>query len=217
MAMMGTFVFLMRALRAPTPPRSPADIPSTSSMMMIVFLPHERLASVSLAYKQGVSTLRRRRERKDVRPPRTCRIPSNSCSPPSQRKQSTTRHQRSPREGRNGLTSKSFLLLVSLALSSMIVYPASFATRCAAVVLPMPGPPEMRTARYTPMMSGPGFLNPALYDLSLVRDDSVIALKARKVAWTHHASSHRESFSTDPLFPQISVSFVGAYLTVQSC
>lgn len=35
MAMMGTLLFLMRALRAPTPPRSPADMPSTSSMMMI--------------------------------------------------------------------------------------------------------------------------------------------------------------------------------------
>lgn len=34
MAMMGTLVFLIKALRAPTPPRSPDDMPSTSSMMM---------------------------------------------------------------------------------------------------------------------------------------------------------------------------------------
>ena len=33
-AMMGILDFLMRALSAPTPPRSPADIPSTSSMII---------------------------------------------------------------------------------------------------------------------------------------------------------------------------------------
>ena len=44
MAMIGTLVFLMRALSAPTPPRSPADMPSTSSMMMT-----ERLLTAGFA------------------------------------------------------------------------------------------------------------------------------------------------------------------------
>ena len=34
MAMIGILDFLMRAFSAPTPPRSPADIPSTSSMII---------------------------------------------------------------------------------------------------------------------------------------------------------------------------------------
>jgi hypothetical protein len=33
---------------------------------------------------------------------------------------------------------------------------------CAEVVLPIPGGPEMRTARYMPIPSLPGFLNPDL-------------------------------------------------------
>jgi hypothetical protein len=36
------------------------------------------------------------------------------------------------------------------------------ATKCALVVLPIPGEPEMRTARYMFMPSGPGFLKPDL-------------------------------------------------------
>lgn len=42
---------------------------------------------------------------------------------------------------------KSFLLLVSLAFISIGSKPSSLATRWAAVVLPMPGAPEMTTAR----------------------------------------------------------------------
>ena len=45
------------------------------------------------------------------------------------------------------LTSMSFLLRASLALSSRGLYPACFAMRCAEVVFPIPGGPEIRTAR----------------------------------------------------------------------
>ena len=38
----------------------------------------------------------------------------------------------------------------------------------------------------------------------------------RSRAPTYQASSHFDSFSIDPLFPQISLSEVGAYLVVQS-
>jgi hypothetical protein len=62
----------------------------------------------------------------------------------------------------------SFLLLASLAFSSSGSYPQTFPTRWAVVVLPMPGPPEMRTARKTPMAFLPGFLKPERADESLM-------------------------------------------------
>jgi hypothetical protein len=51
-------------------------------------------------------------------------------------------------------TSTSFLLREELALSSIGVYPANLAQRCALVVLPIPGGPVI-------MAFFPGFLKPA--------------------------------------------------------
>lgn len=69
------------------------------------------------------------------------------------------------------LASINFLLLASLALSSMGVYPHLCAKRCAALVLPTPGGPESRSARKTPMAFLPGFLKFALYDACLAARD----------------------------------------------
>src|SRR5882762_3498545 len=60
------------------------------------------------------------------------------------------------------LTSTSFLLLESLAFTSIGVNPANFAHRCALVVFPIPGGPVIITARKTFRPSLPGFLKPDL-------------------------------------------------------
>ena len=99
------------------------------------------------------------------------------------------------REGER--TSTSFLLLASLALSSIGVNPANFAHKCALVVLPIPGGPVIMTARNTPMPSLPGFLKS---DLRLAGQ----------------ALSQPSSFSIWPLLPQTSLSDCGAYRAVQS-
>lgn len=57
-------------------------------------------------------------------------------------------------------TSTSFLLLESLALTSIGVSPASCAHICALVVFPIPGGPVIITARKTLSPSFPGFLKP---------------------------------------------------------
>ena len=59
-------------------------------------------------------------------------------------------------------TSTSFLLLASLAFSSIGVKPSSLAQRWALVVFPMPGGPVISTARniFVPFL--PGFLKPHL-------------------------------------------------------
>lgn len=62
------------------------------------------------------------------------------------------------------LLSTIFLLRASLALSSIGVKPSSFAHKCAAVVLPIPGGPEMKTAREVFIPFFPGFLK---FDLRL--------------------------------------------------
>jgi hypothetical protein len=51
-----TLVFLISTLRAPTPPRSPADIPSTSSMMRQVFESTLTPATVVLYMTERVSS-----------------------------------------------------------------------------------------------------------------------------------------------------------------
>jgi len=68
------------------------------------------------------------------------------------------------------LTARSFLLRASLALSSIGVNPASFAHRCALVVLPMPGGPVIITPRKLFIPFLPGFLKLAfkLLDLKYV-------------------------------------------------
>lgn len=61
--------------------------------------------------------------------------------------------------GRQGQrTSTSFLLRASLALSSIGVNPASFAHRCALLVLPIPGGPVIITPRKLFIPFLPGFL-----------------------------------------------------------
>lgn len=62
--------------------------------------------------------------------------------------------------GSTVLTSTSFLLRASLALSSIGVKPSSLAHRCALVVLPMPGGPVIKIAREVFMPFLPGFLKP---------------------------------------------------------
>lgn len=73
-------------------------------------------------------------------------------------------------------TSTSFLLRASLALSSMGVNPASFAHRCALVVLPMPGGPVIITPRKMFIPFFPGFLKLAfkLSDLETSSADFAI-------------------------------------------
>jgi len=51
-----TFVFLIKAFRAPTPPRSPADIPSTSSMIKHVLL-STRIPPTAVVLFGSVQTL----------------------------------------------------------------------------------------------------------------------------------------------------------------
>src|SRR3569833_2934418 len=159
MRMRGTSVFLQNFARATMPPRSPADMPSTSSMMRTVFF----LATSTFFPSPA------KNPSKEV-------LLSASPMPPS----------------------TSFLLLVSLALLSMTSYPASFAARCAAVVFPMPGGPEIMTARVPPMPSERRFGKSYLRALGQFAD-------------------HPESRSAWALFPQMWLSWVGAYLVVQSC
>lgn len=64
-------------------------------------------------------------------------------------------------------TSTNFLLLVSLAFNSIGVNPASFATRCALVVFPIPGGPESMTPRKMFIPSLPGFLKFAFTEFDL--------------------------------------------------
>lgn len=77
-AIMGTLVFLMRALRAPTPPRSPADIPSTSSIMMIDFLLIVGQATSSDVYRKRNKSISSIRPRANV-----ARTPKSPLKKPS--------------------------------------------------------------------------------------------------------------------------------------
>jgi hypothetical protein len=63
-----------------------------------------------------------------------------------------------PEVNQERLTSTSFLLRASLALSSMGVKPVSVAHRCALVVLPIPGGPVIITPRKLFIPFFPGFL-----------------------------------------------------------
>ena len=71
----------------------------------------------------------------------------------------------------------SFLLLASLALSSIGVNPSSSAQRCALVVLPMPGGPVINTARDVFMPFLPGFLKPD-FKLEDLADEDEIQIRA---------------------------------------
>jgi hypothetical protein len=62
------------------------------------------------------------------------------------------------------------LLLVSLAFSSMGVNPSKCAHKCALVVFPIPGDPEIMTARKVFMPCLPGFLKPHFKFAGLYRD-----------------------------------------------
>ena len=67
-------------------------------------------------------------------------------------------------------TSTSFLLLVSLAFSSMGVNPSNCAHRCALVVFPMPGDLEIMTAQKIFMPCLRGLLKPQFRFASLCRE-----------------------------------------------
>jgi len=154
MQIMGTCVLRISALIVPMPPRSPPDIPSTSS-----------------------STIARRP---------SFAVPGLAQSP----------MERLWMVWLSSLSS-SFLLRVSLAFSSSTSYPSSWHTRCTAVVLPMPGAPDMSIARNVFVAFGPGFLKWACSDFGQSR-------------------SHACSFSTLALLPTSSLSCFGAYLDVHN-
>lgn len=147
-AMIGTLVFLMNALSAPTPPRSPADIPSTSSIIITDFLLTPNPESSfweNRRFKQSVirsddcmeasthliltSRFEESRQSSIGNLTResslssskqyTSASPSPACSVLVKRERGKKRGQREFR-GENKLTSNNFLLLVSLAFNSRI-------------------------------------------------------------------------------------------------
>ena len=79
----------------------------------------------------------------------------------------------------------------------------------------MPGGPEIKIARKVPVMSLPGFLKLLLTDLGL-KQNELRQSSSKTLNGSDHASSQLISFSTCPLLPQMSLSDLGAYLTVQS-
>jgi len=148
-----TRVFLIKAANAPTPPRSPADIPSTSSMI-----------------KHDLEEISTPTALTDCEAFRPCKNSFERCTHPLARHPlierlvhdiCTVLRETSGTMGANEekrLTSISFLLRASLAFISIGVKPASCAHRWALVVLPIPGGPEISMARYMFVPFFPGFL-----------------------------------------------------------
>lgn len=98
----------------------------------------------------------------------------------------------------NVLASTSFLLRASLALSSIGVNPSSFAHKCALVVLPMPGGPDMSTARkmFIPLL--PGFLKP---DVKLDDLHPGVGHERKARGGTKDGTNHVATAGASPLAP----------------
>lgn len=79
----------------------------------------------------------------------------------------------------------------------------------------------MRTHRKVPIASGPGFLKLHATDFGLGdgmrENDQHCGRDMRTSVRAYQSSNHLPSFSTMPLFPQISVSLRGAYFVVHNC
>jgi hypothetical protein len=179
-----TFVFLISAFKAPTPPWSPADMPSTSSMM-------RHILSVMVTPRAFVAW-----------------HTHHSASTPTISKMHTSFPPIHPSNDRllmfmpfwqlarsaqalaafNVLTSTSFLLCASLAFSSIGVNPSSFTHKCVLVVLPMPGGPEMRTVRKMFILLLPGFLKPDFKLNDLPPQGERTAREASRMRWTSCAT-----------------------------
>lgn len=168
MQMMGTFVFLIKAFKAPIPPRSPALVPSTSSIIKqerpvssgrsfsLVFVDRLQPMSIGLGFNKLTWPVK-----KPSRTVLSTVLLSMVCI-------GIISDSARSRNGGLSLTSSSFLLLVSEAFISIGLNPHSFAIRCAEVVFPIPGGPEIKTALKIPQPSFPGFVKRDLTFFGLV-------------------------------------------------
>lgn len=141
-AIMGTLVFRIKALRAPTPPLSPDDIPSTSSMMMTDLVLIEGSAS-SPYFSNRMKVISKNNYRKKNSQQLTAAVllkkPERVVLLIVVAKAVYVKKKRKRVSQMNRflsietcyllLTSSNFLLRTSLAFNSKILNPCNFATK----------------------------------------------------------------------------------------